>query len=585
MRICGFAVEGLRGERMIHETFPNKELQDYWSTRPRYEEGATSSSSSAGGSGSTYGYGVGTDQEKEKSGEKTESWEEWQKKEEEKEKQKADEPPPPPYSLEADSADVPPQTPISQAPVVPPSASRPTPTPSPVPSLGSTAQAAVHPNIRRSSLNAFAGHHASLGHPATPPANTRPTSTPSPSLSPRPAAAVASHQAPPPVSSNSRPSRQPTGGSPSPSNWQANSQYGPQGSAPSVSSLADDFGRQTLTSSPPPRVESLHHAQAHPMSGGPGSGTGPHVQASTKPINPYAAPPATTQPYGPSSFYQQAVPSHSASGAPYGSGFPVGQSSTTPYSVPGQGGYSPSPNRQDSMPLPNSGPGANTSSWSQPAWPPTEWGQPQQQQSQFPYQPYQPKRNQNSGNQAHQHTGYQPSYVSSYGNSLPGGPAPPPSLQSRPSVSGPHGYSSPEPVSSLPYLSEPNATVPSTSPPPPNTSSPPPLHGPSPPPKPSHSSSTYSTGSDGGDFSFPMAQPSANTQDFYNAPSHGQSHGPSFPPQHQGSGYFGAGESEGSGYPPYGQPGPSGFPTPGSEGYGTPGLGGFSEHFFVIPRT
>ncbi|KAJ4485269.1 hypothetical protein J3R30DRAFT_3696603 [Lentinula aciculospora] len=38
MRICGFAAEGLRSERMIHETFPSKELQDYWSTRPRYEE-------------------------------------------------------------------------------------------------------------------------------------------------------------------------------------------------------------------------------------------------------------------------------------------------------------------------------------------------------------------------------------------------------------------------------------------------------------------------------------------------------------------------------------------------------------------
>ena len=38
MRICGFAVEGLRGERLILETFPSKELQDYWSSRPKYEE-------------------------------------------------------------------------------------------------------------------------------------------------------------------------------------------------------------------------------------------------------------------------------------------------------------------------------------------------------------------------------------------------------------------------------------------------------------------------------------------------------------------------------------------------------------------
>ncbi|KAG1768814.1 hypothetical protein EDD22DRAFT_949266 [Suillus occidentalis] len=38
MRIVGFAAESLRGERMLHETFPVKELQDYWATRPRYEE-------------------------------------------------------------------------------------------------------------------------------------------------------------------------------------------------------------------------------------------------------------------------------------------------------------------------------------------------------------------------------------------------------------------------------------------------------------------------------------------------------------------------------------------------------------------
>ncbi|KAG2134589.1 uncharacterized protein EDB93DRAFT_1331237 [Suillus bovinus] len=38
MRIAGFAAESLRGDRMIHDTFPLKELQDYWATRPRYED-------------------------------------------------------------------------------------------------------------------------------------------------------------------------------------------------------------------------------------------------------------------------------------------------------------------------------------------------------------------------------------------------------------------------------------------------------------------------------------------------------------------------------------------------------------------
>lgn len=41
MRITGLAAESLRGDRMINETFPVKELQDYWATRPRYEDKTT----------------------------------------------------------------------------------------------------------------------------------------------------------------------------------------------------------------------------------------------------------------------------------------------------------------------------------------------------------------------------------------------------------------------------------------------------------------------------------------------------------------------------------------------------------------
>ncbi|KAJ7159546.1 hypothetical protein C8R46DRAFT_906556 [Mycena filopes] len=51
MRVAGFAAEGLRSERRIHDSFPSKELQDYWSSRPKYEEeGASSSSSSTSAS-------------------------------------------------------------------------------------------------------------------------------------------------------------------------------------------------------------------------------------------------------------------------------------------------------------------------------------------------------------------------------------------------------------------------------------------------------------------------------------------------------------------------------------------------------
>lgn len=38
MRISGFAAEALRGEQRIVKTFPLKDLQDYWSCRPKYEE-------------------------------------------------------------------------------------------------------------------------------------------------------------------------------------------------------------------------------------------------------------------------------------------------------------------------------------------------------------------------------------------------------------------------------------------------------------------------------------------------------------------------------------------------------------------
>ncbi|KIJ60555.1 hypothetical protein HYDPIDRAFT_43251 [Hydnomerulius pinastri MD-312] len=38
MRVVGFAAEGFHSGHMLSETFPVKELQDYWGTRPHYEE-------------------------------------------------------------------------------------------------------------------------------------------------------------------------------------------------------------------------------------------------------------------------------------------------------------------------------------------------------------------------------------------------------------------------------------------------------------------------------------------------------------------------------------------------------------------
>ncbi|KAH7908785.1 hypothetical protein BJ138DRAFT_1174013 [Hygrophoropsis aurantiaca] len=75
MRICGLAGETLRNERMLHETFPVKELQDYWSSRPKYETKEDKPS--------------GEDAEK--------AYREWMATQAPKE---VDETPPPPYSLE-----------------------------------------------------------------------------------------------------------------------------------------------------------------------------------------------------------------------------------------------------------------------------------------------------------------------------------------------------------------------------------------------------------------------------------------------------------------------------------------------------
>lgn len=102
MRICGFAAEGLRGDRLILGTFPSKELQDYWSSRPRYED-EVGASSHAGGSASGSGE------------EKGQTWEEWEKAMQSK--AHGDEPPPPPYSLEVEESQ--PQSTSSGPPPVP----------------------------------------------------------------------------------------------------------------------------------------------------------------------------------------------------------------------------------------------------------------------------------------------------------------------------------------------------------------------------------------------------------------------------------------------------------------------------------
>ena len=102
MRICGFAAEGLRSERRIHETFPVKELQDYWSSRPRYED--VNPKSKEFRSGSLLSDKSEADGEDPGGGGQT--YQEWLALQQ---KEQKDDVPPPPYTLESVES-IPPQT-------------------------------------------------------------------------------------------------------------------------------------------------------------------------------------------------------------------------------------------------------------------------------------------------------------------------------------------------------------------------------------------------------------------------------------------------------------------------------------------
>ncbi|KAF8168497.1 hypothetical protein B0H34DRAFT_61646 [Crassisporium funariophilum] len=185
MRICGFAAEGLRNERRIHETFPSKELQDYWSSRPRYEEldpkskdfvsGSNMSGNSGGASSSSAAVG-------EESGD-GQTYQEWLS----AQKEEKEDAPPPPYSLEADEEanSTPPQASAGVTPValvaaaVPPPVAALVETP-PVmhshPAASSIAQnpaAALHPV----NASAYPGYGE---HPQSYPGVISPTGTSSP---------------------------------------------------------------------------------------------------------------------------------------------------------------------------------------------------------------------------------------------------------------------------------------------------------------------------------------------------------------------------------------------------------------------
>lgn len=101
MRISGFASDILRGERTLQEPFPVKDLQDYWSHRPRddMEDLDAASGSVASGSGSGSGSGAATGGAEEAV---AQSFDEWLA----AEKEEKDDLPPPPYTLEAEEGAV-----------------------------------------------------------------------------------------------------------------------------------------------------------------------------------------------------------------------------------------------------------------------------------------------------------------------------------------------------------------------------------------------------------------------------------------------------------------------------------------------
>ncbi len=120
------AAEGLRSERWIHESFPLKELTDYWSTRPKYEEIGYSETSVTGFSASGSASGS-TD-------EGGQSYQEWLA----AQNDDKDEPPPPPYTLTTEEG-VAPTTSHTEQPV-----QQTTTTASGAPTLAQPSPAPIH---------------------------------------------------------------------------------------------------------------------------------------------------------------------------------------------------------------------------------------------------------------------------------------------------------------------------------------------------------------------------------------------------------------------------------------------------------
>ncbi|TDL22387.1 hypothetical protein BD410DRAFT_828484 [Rickenella mellea] len=375
MRICGLIVEILRGEWTLSEPLPVKDLHDYWSHRPHYEPDDTPV---AGGSGS----GSGSSSQPEAG--PSQSFEEWAAAQDEG----ADDFAPPPYTLEA--ADEP-AAEVPQTAASPTLAPAPAPAPavasasvelervspalqhSPLPltappihpesrPLRQSTQPAtstsapnppppIHPASRPSRTQSAQAQRPSTAQSHRPP--SRPPSRPStanphvpnesrpplptgpysnePHYVQRSDSSQSGFAAPPPVPMTSRPSVQGGFGGgyqPPPVHPQSRPTLPSSATSPSISSLAEDFGR--LETSPQP------HAPFAPF-GAPQ----PHTWPSTDPSPPHW-PPQNWQTHSQSPNSAQYPPYMSPERPPipqsspgsYQSN-PASSSSSGPYGTPG----------------------------------------------------------------------------------------------------------------------------------------------------------------------------------------------------------------------------------------------------------
>lgn len=330
------AAEGLRSERWIHETFPLKELQDYWSSRPKHEEIETYTGAIMEGPS-------GSGSKDETSGTEQAAYQQWLS----SQSGDKDEPPPPPYSLLAEdtpSATTNVSTALAQ-PTVAPSSSTPSPsgstTPAPIleadiiasvpkPAQGSPVRAHAIPSVVPSDVSPTV-LNTTHNLPATAP-STLVAATPASYSQDQPGVIVPADQAVP----FSRPDE-----SPSPSlTLNGFQEQNPPRFLDPILSLSNDFARTNVAS---------------PSLGSPREESGP--------VGPTAILPVSTGGRVNTTLPPPLHPARPAANRPVSYGRPS-------VSRPPPSTQSYTPNRPSPVP---SLPAQAAGTWTTAQWPPKEW--------------------------------------------------------------------------------------------------------------------------------------------------------------------------------------------------------------------